>query len=506
MRAYRATHRGDAVAGVAGQWENSVCTACQEDETVHVRAAVRENARERRTGQRQRRRVCKSARAGRSPKSSLRNSRFDSMKTDMVMPEMLAPVVSSSDAFNPSTDSLHAAMRPIIMLAQCFSMLPVCGINKPDASYLRFSWRNPKILYSAVAILGVFFMSVANVVRLLTSKLNSTKMTTFVFYATAMATAIMFVRLAMQWPCLALTWEKLEREFTSRHRRISKTTLATRFKIVTVVVMLLALVEHSAAVVSAYISAVECAAYRGDTDVIGTYFQSQFPQIFTRMSYSLWKGILVETINILSTFSWNFVDLFLILISIALADQFRQLNSRLFSIREKAMPEWWWAEARNDYNHLATLTRRVDSYISSIVLLSFATNLYFICIQLLFSFNPIRDIVRKIYFCYSFGFLLSRTTAVSLYAASVHDESRLPAPILYSVPGSSYNTEVTRFLMQVTTDNVSLTGMNFFSVTRGLVLTVAGTIVTYELVLVQFNSVQQGSLDQSNITTACEVR
>lgn len=118
--------------------------------------------------------------------------------------------------------------------------------------------------------------------------------------------------------------------------------------------------------------------------------------------------------------------------------------------------------------------------------------------------SPIRGIVRRIYFCFSFGFLLARTTAVSLYAASIHDESRLPAPILYSVSGTSYGNEVSRFLTQVTTDNISLTGMKFFSVTRGLVLTVAGTIVTYELVLVQFNSVQQ--MDQSNITNACEVR
>ncbi|XP_011881612.1 PREDICTED: gustatory receptor for sugar taste 64f-like isoform X1 [Vollenhovia emeryi] len=437
-----------------------------------------------------------------SPKSNLRNSRFDPMKTDVVMPEMLTPVIPPSDTFNPSTDSLHAAMRPIIMLAQCFSMLPVCGVSKPDASYLRFTWRNLKILYAAIVFLGVLLMSIANILRLFTSGINSTKMTTFVFYATALVTAVMFVRLAMQWPCLALTWEKLEREFTSRHRRISKTSLATRFKIVTAVVMLLALVEHGAAVLSAYASAVECAVYRGETDIVGTYFQSQFPQIFTRLSYSLWKGIMVETLNILSTFSWNFVDLFLILISIALADQFRQLNSRLYLIRGKAMPEWWWAEARNDYNHLATLTRRVDCHISSIVLLAFATDLYFICIQLLFSFNPIRGIVRKIYFCFSFGFLLARTTAVSLYAASIHDESRLPAPILYSVSGSSYGNEVSRFLTQVTTDNISLTGMKFFSVTRGLVLTIAGTIVTYELVLVQFNTVQQ--VDQSNITNVCE--
>ncbi|XP_020278415.1 gustatory receptor for sugar taste 64e-like isoform X2 [Pseudomyrmex gracilis] len=438
-----------------------------------------------------------------SPKSNLRNGRFDAMKTDLVAPEMPAPIISSSSTFDPSTDSLHASMRPIIVLAQCFSMFPVCGISKPDASYLRFTWRSPKLVYAAISFLGACMMTIYNVIRLLNTGINSTKMTTLVFFLTTMTTAILFLRLAMRWPCLALTWEKLEREFTSRHRRVSKTTLATRFKIVTTVVMLFALVEHGASMLSGYISAIECAKIRGDKDIMYTYFTSQFPQIFTKISYSLWKGILVDIINVLSTFSWNFVDLFLILISIALADQFRQLNGRLYAIRGKAMPEWWWAEARSDYNHLATLTRMVDSHISSIVLLSFAIDLYFICIQLLFSFNPIRGIVRKIYFCFSFGFLLARTTAVSLYAASVHDESRLPAPILYSVTGSSYSNEVSRFLTQVTTDNISLTGMKFFSVTRGLVLTVAGTIVTYELVLVQFNSVQQ--VDQSNLTNVCEV-
>lgn len=97
----------------------------------------------------------------RSPKNHLRNSRFDPMKTDVMVPEsksdldlswslginlrrddflVLAPVVvPPSDTFNPATDSLHAAIRPIIVLAQCFSMLPVCGVNKPDASHLRYA-------------------------------------------------------------------------------------------------------------------------------------------------------------------------------------------------------------------------------------------------------------------------------------------------------------------------------------------------------------------------------
>lgn len=115
-----------------------------------------------------------------------------------------------------------------------------------------------------------------------------------------------------------------------------------------------------------------------------------------------------------------------------------------------------------------------------------------------------RGIIEKIYFGFSFGFLLARTTLVSLCAASIHDESLLPAPILYSVSGSSFCAEVMRFLSQVTTDSICLTGMKFFSVTRSLVLTVAGTIVTYELVLVQFNSVHQ--IDPMNITNVCEVK
>ncbi|KAI4488148.1 hypothetical protein M0804_004996 [Polistes exclamans] len=407
----------------------------------------------------------------RSPRSNLQLSRFDTLKTDVENPEVSDPDVSLVNSFNPATDSFHASIRPIILLANCFSMLPVSGVNSPDASYLKQ-----------------------------VDTINSS----LVFYGTSLIASLLFMKLAKLWPCLALTWEKLEREFMFRHRKVSRISLAGRFKLITAIVMILALIEHTLSILKGFSYATNCAKYRGDSDIVAEYFESQFPQVFSRKTYSLWKAILVDTVNILSTFSWNFVDLFLILVSMALADQFQQLNSRLNSVKGKTMPDWWWAEARNDYNHLAGLTRRVDSHISTIVFLSFATDLYFICIQLLFSFNLQRSHIQKIYFCFSFGFLLTRTTAVSLYAASVHDESRLPAPILYSVSSASYSTEVMRFLTQVTTDNISLTGMKFFSVTRGLVLTIAGTIVTYELVLVQINNIQQTV--QSNITNICEVK
>ncbi|KAL7303890.1 hypothetical protein TKK_0004011 [Trichogramma kaykai] len=435
------------------------------------------------------------------------------------------------------SSSLHCALRPIIILAQVFAVFPVSGVNSSDASTLEFTWRSPKIVYCCLSSLGSLVLTLFSIYRLATTSITSSKTSNLVFFFTAGITTILFLKLARQWPAFAATWQSMERELATRYTRTTTTTtttttaeqgenqgdnnpsglealsLSAKFKVLSTVVMSLALVEHSLSLLSGYVSALECASLRGHANTAATYFSLQFPQIFTESNFALWKGALVQFINVLSTFSWNFMDLFLILLSVALTDQFKRLNRRLHSIRGKhgvavkTMPEWWWAEARIDFNRLASMTRRVDSQISDIVLLSFSTNLYFICIQLLNSFKPMPNAIQTIYFCFSFGFLLLRTAAVSLYAAAIYDESRLPAPVLYGVCSSNYSTEVRRFLNQVTTDSISLTGMKFFSITRSLILTVAGTIVTYELVLVQFNAVQADHLQSdSNITKVCEVK
>lgn len=107
---------------------------------------------------------------------------------------------------------------------------------------------------------------------------------------------------------------------------------------------------------------------------------------------------------------------------------------------------------------------------------------------------------QAIYFLYSFAFLLTRSLAVSLIASKVHTASRVTAEYLYDVPSSTYCNEVDemhlirmtlainvlgklyvsnhgfqvqRFLNQIYGDEVALTGLQFFNVKRGLVLTVS---------------------------------
>lgn len=80
-----------------------------------------------------------------------------------------------------------------------------------------------------------------------------------------------------------------------------------------------------------------------------------------------------------------------------------------------------------------------------------------------------------------------RTFAVSLLAAAVHDESQNPIKVLRKVPSHLWNVETKRFFGDILSKRVALSGMQFFFLTRKLILSVAGTIITYELVLMQFD-------------------
>jgi len=49
---------------------------------------------------------------------------------------------------------------------------------------------------------------------------------------------------------------------------------------------------------------------------------------------------------------------------------------------------------------------------------------------------------EALYFVFSFTYMVGRTCAVSLYAASINDQSKKPKAILFSVPTESYGVEV----------------------------------------------------------------
>lgn len=81
--------------------------------------------------------------------------------------------------------------------------------------------------------------------------------------------------------------------------------------------------------------------------------------------------------------------------------------------------------------------------------------------------------VHAVYFWFSLIYLISRTLAVTLYSAEINDQSKQPFKVIRIVPRESWCLEIKRFSNEVSRDTVALTGMKFFFLTRGLVLSVS---------------------------------
>lgn len=86
-------------------------------------------------------------------------------------------------------------------------------------------------------------------------------------------------------------------------------------------------------------------------------------------------------ISILMTYSWNFMDLFIILISIGLTTRFNQINMRLIKSFENNN-DFYWTAIRMNYYAMLDLVDKVDTEISILVVVSTGRNLYSICVNI----------------------------------------------------------------------------------------------------------------------------
>jgi hypothetical protein len=63
------------------------------------------------------------------------------------------------------------------------------------------------------------------------------------------------------------------------------------------------------------------------------YSLSSHAFIVSSVKYSLWIGVLVQIVSRVATFTWNFTDLFLMLLGQALTLRFNQFNTALQQVR-----------------------------------------------------------------------------------------------------------------------------------------------------------------------------
>jgi Trehalose receptor len=72
------------------------------------------------------------------------------------------------------------------------------------------------------------------------------------------------------------------------------------------------------------------------------YSLSSHAFIFSTVKYSLWIGVLVQIVSRVATFTWNFTDLFLMLLGQALTLRFDQFNTALQQVQVFFSSSLFW--------------------------------------------------------------------------------------------------------------------------------------------------------------------
>ncbi|KAH8297674.1 hypothetical protein KR054_005221 [Drosophila jambulina] len=388
-------------------------------------------------------------------------------------------------------DTFYRAIRPYLCVAQFFGIMPLANILSRDPQDVKFKVRSLGAGVTGLFLLlgGLKTLIGANV--LFKAGLNAKNMVGLVFLIVGIINWLNFVGFARSWSQIMLPWSSLDILMLFPPYKRCKRTLRSKVNIIVISVGCLGLVDHTLYYISGYYSysmhILHCETNHSQVS-FGFYLEKEFSDVLFLMPYNIFSMFYGFWINFAFTFLWNFMDIFIVLTSIGLAQRFQQFSERVVDLAGRHVPDALWYDIRRDHIRLCELTSLVDASMSSIVFVSCANNVYVICNQALAIFTKLRHPINYVYFWYSLFFLMARTSLVFMTASRIRDASLLPLKSVYLVPSDHWTQEVQRFANQLTSEFVGLSGYRLFYLTRRSLFGMLATLVTYELMLLQMDA------------------
>nr|XP_008194199.2 PREDICTED: gustatory receptor for sugar taste 64e [Tribolium castaneum] len=385
------------------------------------------------------------------------------------------------------TTTTHSSLRFILIAAQIFGMFPVSGVAKKDPTFLKFKWTSKRTIYSIIFALAAVVNTIIFLVhRVSLGRLKFADWVTLVFFSVTFLIVVLLLQIAKHWPSLMKKWTQVD-EAMSGYGFPPK--LERKLRIIFAITVVASLVEHGLFIGVEYMSC------RGNnlSEALDRFLMFHYDYVFALVPYHVVLGIILEIVNIFSTISWTFMDLFIILVSLSLSARFKQVAKYIkFLVERNVLNKNSWQRARQDYTRLTNLCKDLDEVMSSTILLSFGNNIFIILVHLYNSLQKPLEFgyLDEIYYLYSFICLLVRISAVALHAATINTESKRPIYLLSTIPHHRYNLEIDRLLLYTKYETAALTGYKLFRITRTLILKITLAIVIYELVLVEYLKVE----------------
>lgn len=159
--------------------------------------------------------------------------------------------------------SFHEAISPVLVMAQLFGVMPVCGIRDADLNLMEFKWKCFRTIYSLAILLGLLIMTFVTIYWTFTHKIEFAKIgvfniwfadyetifltpkcllpVTIIFYLSNFTAFVYFIKLGMCWPGIMRRWEQIDRLLPPLKTYYEKAALANKIKIVALLIMCLSL-------------------------------------------------------------------------------------------------------------------------------------------------------------------------------------------------------------------------------------------------------------------------
>ncbi|XP_072399562.1 gustatory receptor for sugar taste 64a-like [Diabrotica undecimpunctata] len=377
--------------------------------------------------------------------------------------------------------TFHYVFRWLFLIMQIFGFMPIQGVFENRLEKVYFTWKSFRTIYAYLTLVGLFFMTADQVTRFFLFKVKLADIQRLWYFLKSFFVSIYFLSLAKQWNSFLLTWDEVDKNMYI----FGKTKwIGGTVKCLMVVFIILFIGDYALNQIQ---------RIEDKTDMLSSLqawniyqAKSRFSYIFDLVPYDFVSGVLLIFVHLQVLFAGTLLDIFIIAVSLSLAGKVQVVGKRMQKISaSKNVSEKVWIHIREGYNRLEILCRYVNSKIGYAILISFIGNLGSLLIQL-FNSLKVRSFIQETYLYYAFVFLLAKIVAVCIFASRINEESKKLLNYLYSAQNCIRNVEIDRLISQITRDTMALSGMNFFYLRRNIVLKIAGSIVTYELVLMEF--------------------
>lgn len=125
-------------------------------------------------------------------------------------------------------------------------------------------------------------------------------------------------------------WEEVEAKMPKYRTQKEKHQLAFRMKVYAIGFCVCAITEHLLTAMSTIYYVKAC---RPDYDPVAGFFERQIIQLFSLTKYELWKGLFGKTVNVMAAFVTNYMNIFVVMISIGISSRLKQLNDELQRVK-----------------------------------------------------------------------------------------------------------------------------------------------------------------------------